>query len=608
MNKSTVRALVLCSTCPHATYTLKNSLHIQRMEEAKGESCKLCPVGAICNGGIRVLDNYWGTRDLDDDLTVMPCPRGYCCSSDSNPCVSHNTCNVGRQGILCGRCKSGYMLNFFDKSCIPKGSYKCNLSLFVVYIMTVSCLYTFLFTLFPIIVEKMKQCYTRNKVPGNEEDAGELNSEYDDGIKQETMAISNNPIPMGAVVTQIVFFFQLASIVHIEPVQRSKIVTHQDNGNSMRTNIFDAFNFRFSVYREVCPTDNMTFVFKLAINLGLKLNTLVNIFWVFVVYKCFSLVTRSPKKRRTPEAPKTMNELLEGIPSSSEQTNVIVMTRDIADISIVPLTFVSQLKIGFLKLFKMNYTSTILILLQLVHCERIKDRLHLHLSGDHICYCWWQWIIITVYLPILALFPLSFGMALDKLRKRIISTNTFLVSCVVPFAFIIKRKFYQKESSCPFIDNEEDVRCSSMILQLEEELFDVESKGIRWNIIQLYRMLIIVLIDTFVLNPVFKSSWFCVIFVGFSYHDRERMPFKHPFLNQLQRLTSACLFLVTVCSNPSAFSSVGDIRAVPYMDIFLTFLRYFELFLYVVVVLALPWWKLWEKYCHHQEQKRGMSN
>ena len=31
-------------------------------------------------------------------------------------------------------------------------------------------------------------------------------------------------------------------------------------------------------------------------------------------------------------------------------------------------------------------------------------------------------------------------MALDKLEKRMISTNTFLVSCVVPFAFYISGK------------------------------------------------------------------------------------------------------------------------------------------------------------------------
>ena len=142
-----------------------------------------------------------------------------------------------------------------------------------------------------------------------------------------------------------------------------------------------------------------------------------------------------------------------------------------------------------------------------------------------------------------------------------------------------------------------------MILELEEELFVAESKGIRWPVIQLYRMLVVVFVDTFVLNHVFKSLWFSVIFVVFLFHDWYRMPFKHQFMNHLQRLTSLCLFLVNVCSNPSAFSSVGNIAAVPNMDICLTFLRYFELLLYAIVLLSLPLWKIWEKYCQYQALK-----
>ena len=138
------------------------------------------------------------------------------------------------------------------------------------------------------------------------------------------------------------------------------------------------------------------------------------------------------------------------------------------------------------------------------------------------------------------------------------------------------------------LEDSEEIRCSSKILELEEELFSAESKGIRWPVIQLYRMLVVVLIDTVVLNPVFKSLWFFIIFGVFYVHDRDKMPFKNHFLNNLQRLTSACLFVINICSNPSAFSSVGNISAVPHMDICLTFLRYFELCLYGVVILSLP--------------------
>ena len=144
--------------------------------------------------------------------------------------------------------------------------------------------------------------------------------------------------------------------------------------------------------------------------------------------------------------------------------------------------------------------------------------------------------------------------------------------------------------------DDDEERCTKVILEQEEELFDVECKGIRWGVVQLYRMLAVVLINTIVLNPIFRCFWFVGLFVGFSYHDGYRMPFKHPFLNHLQRLTSACLFFVTLCNFPSAVSSIGDITAIQNMDICLKALRYLELFQYMIVLLALPTWKMREKY------------
>ena len=143
-----------------------------------------------------------------------------------------------------------------------------------------------------------------------------------------------------------------------------------------------------------------------------------------------------------------------------------------------------------------------------------------------------------------------------------------------------------------------------MILEQEEELFNAESKGVRWGVVQFYRILSIVLINTLVLNAIYKCLWFAGIFGAFFAQDAYRMPFKHPFLNQLQRLTSACLFLVTLCSVPSTFSSVGDITAVPNMDICLDCLRYFELFLYMIVLLAFPAWKIWEKYIERVQGRK----
>ena len=318
-------------------------------------------------------------------------------------------------------------------------------------------------------------------------------------------------------------------------------------------------------------------------NLLLKLNMFLNIGWIFVVYKVFTCLDCRKKNKRCES-----NDIIESANlaelntelSSSVNNQIDATGKD--DPSDGLLSVLSQLKIGFLKIYKLNFTSTALILLQLVHCERIHDQLHLYVFADQLCYVWWQWIILAVGLPILAMFPLSFGMALDQLKAQAISTDTFVVSCVIPFSFFIIKKFHKVDKE---VSNNEEEKCRTTILEVEEMLFDAESKGIRWPVIQYYRMLVIVLVNTMLLNPVFKSLCFSVIFIGFWAHDWYRMPFENPFLNYMQRLTSACLFLVNVCSVPSAFSSVGNILLVPNMKICLEILRYFELSLYIIILL-----------------------
>ena len=102
------------------------------------------------------------------------------------------------------------------------------------------------------------------------------------------LADNDRPISIVAVVTQIMFFFQLASLVHIV-VQREQ--KDQSSDNEFIEALFNAFNFRFSVYREVCPMNDLTLIMKLGINLAQKLNTLTNVLWIFILHRCFSFIT-----------------------------------------------------------------------------------------------------------------------------------------------------------------------------------------------------------------------------------------------------------------------------------------------------------------------------
>ena len=607
---------VKCATCVPNEYSLTNSLKVHKLLQTTQSKehlyqkafCQSCPTGAICNGFIKVLDNYWGAKNVDDSLEVFPCPRGYCCSQISTPCVSHNTCHQGREGTLCGRCKVGFVQSFLDENCIPKGSRKCNITLFIVYVILVSLMYTLGLTFLPEIVTSLKRIRC-TRVCQKTESTKEKGEVYDMIMMRRTgTLIDTKPVvPLSAVLTQIVFFFQLASLVHIEILQHGTEHTTQESDIIFTHLLFDVFNFRFTVYRNVCPTDEMTFVLKLFIDLALKMTTLVNVLLIYIFYKALTIIwchrqtSRSNRSRAEVmrmSTVSTTSQCLTDTPSLTDGTSIVVPNE-------TSLAFTSQLKIGFLKLLKLNFTSTALILLQLVHCEKIHDQLHLYVSGNYVCYVWWQWFIMVILLPIMAMFPFSFGKALDKLKDGKISTNVFLLSCVIPFAFAIWARKVRTDG--PGVSNDEK-KCIKEILELEEELFATNHNGFRWPVIQLYRMLAIVLVDTIVLNPIFKSQWFFVMFLSFFAHDWYRMPYEHPFLNLLQRLTSACLFLVNVCSNPSAFSSVGNISSVPNMNKWLHVLRYTELFVYCVVLLSLPVWKMWTKIRRSRTERNSDSD
>ena len=143
--------------------------------------------------------------------------------------------------------------------------------------------------------------------------------------------------------------------------------------------------------------------------------------------------------------------------------------------------------------------------------------------------------------------------------------------------------------------SEEDERCIKEILTMEEELFREDDGGLRWPVVQLYRNLLVAVLNTFILNTIYRSIVLFPVFLIFSFHDSRRMPFKNTYLNHLQMMTSACLLIINACNILASFSMVFDIMIVSDMDAILRALKYLELLLLTIVPLSLPVWHLLEK-------------
>ena len=179
-------------------------------------------------------------------------------------------------------------------------------------------------------------------------------------------------------------------------------------------------------------------------------------------------------------------------------------------------------------------------------------------------------------------------------EKRSISPTTFLLSSVMPFftvGLLVKSKTVGLRSYTP---SKEDELCIKEILQLEEEVFKEDDRSIRWPVIQLYRNLLVAVLNIFVLNTIYRSMVLFPVFLIFALHDCIRMPFKHIYLNYLQILTSASLLVINTCNNLASMSIVFDLMIVSGMPGVLRGLQYTEIVVVVMVPSSLIAFKLWE--------------
>ena len=88
-------------------------------------------------------------------------------------------------------------------------------------------------------------------------------------------------------------------------------------------------------------------------------------------------------------------------------------------------------------------------------------------------------------------------------------------------------------------------------------------------------------------------------------HDRDRMPYKHSYMNLLQCLSSSCLVIISACNIPASMSVMTNSMSVPFMKTVVVALTYTEMVMYAIVPLSLLGWKVWEKYTSFKLSRRS---
>ena len=110
---------IFCFPCSPNMYSLSYGRLVvtSRGYKSLPMNCSHCPFGGICHKGqIRAAENFWGYRTEGNKIHFINCPFGYCCSGST--CINYDSCQPGREGILCGSCRKGLTENTLTSDCL----------------------------------------------------------------------------------------------------------------------------------------------------------------------------------------------------------------------------------------------------------------------------------------------------------------------------------------------------------------------------------------------------------------------------------------------------------------------------------------------------------
>ena len=599
--------VIQCRSCSRGTYSIdKGKVFTTSISEnayVDTVTCYKCPNGGTCHSGIKAMDNFWGYQNTSSQkIEFLPCPLTYCCSNKTNPCSSYNTCNYGRTGILCGTCIDNFTQGFLTTKCLPINSVVCNVGLFCTYFICYSLFYTLFWMYITsvskfikkiIVAVKMKCAHRKISNGGAEYDADKnrhLPLNLDSSSDQHTcISSSGENVKIGdeflssGLLKLLFYYYQIASLINVE----LPISVYHTHGyiSQVKKAISGIFNFRFIIYQNICPTNNLNKIDREFMNFALELTFFLNLF-IFYVLSKFIHVMKSKIQR---------NEF-DKIASMQERTKPL-LNSDIPGIFSNHDNFANILKRCFIKLLSLTYIPFATFAFNMVNCVDILGNRHLYIFGDFKCYVWWQKVIYSLLIPWILFFPLSAQISKHMIKKRQVSIDHYLLMNVAPpytIYFYAKKCLYGYLHRC---SSENEAANINAVMHGVDNMFrSNDDTLINWRVVLLIRSLAISAIKTFFINPVFRLVLIFPIFGVCLIHDTKAMPFKHRALNGLQIWFSFCLLVLTMCNEVSAFSYMNDISGIPGIDEFVNILNYVKnMLIFLPLPLWMVGWGIWTK-------------
>jgi len=199
---------------------------------------------------------------------------------------------------------------------------------------------------------------------------------------------------------------------------------------------------------------------------------------------------------------------------------------------------------GILQTLLLGYTTLATVSFSLLRCVTIGSEKRLFYDGNHVCFQWWQYILVgfvsTFVIPFV--FVLLWGSY--KLYGKTLSVGKFLLACFFPLPSLIYWLFI---SFCQVIRNpvhEVSTPQQMTLNSVERVLYDsfkrpVEGRNLSlsWEGIMIGRRLILVVMKSFVNSPMPRlliMSLFCFLFL---LHHVVAQPFRDSLANKAETIS-----------------------------------------------------------------------
>jgi len=229
---------------------------------------------------------------------------------------------------------------------------------------------------------------------------------------------------------------------------------------------------------------------------------------------------------------------------------------------------------GILQTLLLGYTTLATISFSLLRCVPIGSEKHLFYDGNHVCFQWWQYILVGFVCTFLIPFVFVLLWGSYKLYGKTLSVWKFLLACFLPLPSLIYWLFI---SFCQVLRdpvNEVSTPLQESRNSVERVLYDSFKRpeegrklSLSWEGIMIGRRLILVVMNTFVINPMPRLVIMSVLCFLFLLHHSFTQPFRDNIANTAE--TISLLFM-------NVFFASFLSLAVPHEDVLSSWWKVFE--------------------------------